>query len=202
MASRALRAWQTRSRTVLDELEAAHAVVGGARRARTFARQQINQAYVVLLASQFQRFCRDLHSDCMNALASHPPFATIATVLEASLKASLRLNSGNVNPPNIAADFARFGIDLWQVAGQRNPRTAARGSKLEALNRWRNAIAHQDFRSKQFGGRETIRISEVRVWRSACECLAVELRCGSLPILEESHRRSALVGGYDGEGQR
>lgn len=174
MASRALRAWQTRSRTVLDELEAAHAVVGGARRARAFARQQVTQAYVVLLASQFQRFCRDLHSDCTGALAAHPPFAPITAVLEASLRAGIRLNAGNANPANIAADFARFGIDLWHLAGQRNPRTAGRRAKLEALNRWRNAVAHQDFRSAQLGGRETVRIREVRAWRSACEGLAMD----------------------------
>jgi len=63
MPSRALRNWQTRSRKVLDEVEAAHAVVGGGRGARGFARQQINQAYVVLLSSQFQRFCRELHDE-------------------------------------------------------------------------------------------------------------------------------------------
>ncbi|HSU12660.1 hypothetical protein [Longimicrobium sp.] len=159
---------------MLDELEAAHAVVGGARRARTFARQQVNQAYVVLLASQFQRFCRDLFSDSIDALATHPPFAALAPVFNAALPAAIRLNSGNANPTNIAADFGRFGFDLWKSAIQKDPRTAARREKLEALNRWRNAFAHQDFRNPQLRGRETIRIRDVRAWRTACDCLAVD----------------------------
>src|SRR3954470_8606431 len=173
MPSRALRAWQTRSRKVLDELEAAHAVVGGARRARTFARQQINQAYVVLLASQFQRFCRDLHSDSLDALASHPPFAALVPVFNAALPA-IRLNSGNANAASIASDFGRFGFDLWRSTIQKDPRTAGRREKLKSLNRWRNAVAHQDFRNPQLRGRETVRISEVRAWRTACDCLAVD----------------------------
>lgn len=83
MSSRALRNWQTRSRKVLDEVEAAHAVVGGGRGARAFARQQINQAYVVLLSSQFQRFCRDLHSDAVDYLAAQPALAAVAPLLKA-----------------------------------------------------------------------------------------------------------------------
>ena len=58
MSSIALQVWQTRGRQALDEVEAAHAAVGGAGRGRRYTTQQINQAYVVLLCSQFQRFCR------------------------------------------------------------------------------------------------------------------------------------------------
>jgi hypothetical protein len=174
MASRALRAWQTRSRTVLDELEAAHAVVGGARRARAFARQQINQAYVVLLASQFQRFCRDLHSNAAAALIQTPAFAPLDPVLRECLSQRRRLNAGNATPSNIASDFLRFGFDIWAAAARRDQRTSQRRDKLEALNRWRNAVAHQDFSNAQLNGRETLRISEVRAWRSACESLAVD----------------------------
>lgn len=174
MPSRALRAWQTRSRKVLDEIEAAHAVVGGARRARAFARQQINQAYVVVLASHFQKFCRDLHSDCIDALRSHPPFASLIPLFEASLAAGTRLSHGNATVANITADFSRFGVDLWVFAAKRDPRLASRREKLEILNRWRNAFAHQDFRNGQLGGRQTVRLSEVRSWRAACDVLAVD----------------------------
>ena len=174
MASRALRNWQTRSRKVLDEVEAAHASVGGRRGARAFARQQINQAYVVLLSSQFQRFCRDLYSDAADFIIAQPTFAAIAPLLRASLSQNRRLDSGNAHPGNIASDFSRFGFDIWVMATQRDARAAARREKLEALNRWRNAIAHQDFRNRQLGGRETVRLSEVRAWRSACDALTVD----------------------------
>lgn len=171
MPSRALRNWQTRSRKVLDEVEAAHAVVGGGRGARGFARQQINQAYVVLLSSQFQRFCRDLHSDAADFLAAQSTFASIAPLLTASLSHERRLDTGNPNPGNIASDFNRYGIEIWKLVSKRNAHTRRRRERLE---RWRNAIAHHDFRSPHLDGRETVRISEVRSWRAACDGLAID----------------------------
>ena len=42
------------------------------------------------------------------------------------------------------------------------------------MNRWRNAIAHQDFRHPRLGGRDTLRFAEVKLWRSACQALAVD----------------------------
>jgi len=173
MPSRALRNWQTRSRKVLDEVEAAHAVVGGGRGARGFARQQINQAYVVLLSSQFQRFCRDLHTDAADFLASHS-YAQLAPVLKASLSLGRRLDSGNPNPTTIASDFGRFGVDVWALARQQDARTLQRREKLEVLNRWRNAVAHQDFRNPHLQGRESVRLGEIRAWRAACDGLAVD----------------------------
>jgi hypothetical protein len=174
MPSRALRNWQTRSRKVLDEVEAAHAVVGGGRGARGFARQQINQAYVVLLSSQFQRFCRELHDEAADFLAAQPAFATLAPMLKASLSQFRRLDSGNPNPSNIASDFYRFGFDIWVLANNRDARTRGRRERLEELNRWRNAIAHQDFRSPRLDGRESVRLAEIRGWRKACVGLAVD----------------------------
>lgn len=174
MSSRALRNWQTRCRKVLDEVEAAHAVVGGGRGARAFARQQINQAYVVLLSSQFQRFCRDLHDEAGDFLSTRNKFAPLAPLLRASLSYARRLDSGNPNPSNILSDFNRFGIDIWAMAAQQDMRTRKRRERLEALNRWRNAIAHHDFRSPHLRGRETVRIAEIRRWRSACDGLAVD----------------------------
>ena len=174
MSSRALRNWQTRSRKVLDEVEAAHAVVGGGRGARGFARQQINQAYVVLLSSQFQRFCRDLHNEAADFLAAQAAYASLAPVLKASLSLGRRLDSGNPNPSNIGTDFNRFGVDVWALARQKNKRTVRRREKLEMLNRWRNAVAHQDFSNTALEGRETVRLSEIREWRGACDGLAVD----------------------------
>ncbi|HEX8903609.1 MAG TPA: hypothetical protein VF771_02065 [Longimicrobiaceae bacterium] len=159
---------------MLDELEAAHAVVGGARRARAFARQQVNQAYVVLLASQFQRFCRDLYTEAVDHLLNQPAYATLEPVLRASLFANRRLNVGNANPSNIGADYGRFGVRFWSMVAAADPRNEARQRKIEELHRWRNAVAHADFSDPAFARRETLRMSEIRVWRSACSALAVE----------------------------
>lgn len=175
MPSRALRHWQTRSRKVLDEFEAAHALVGGTPAARRFARQQIAQAYVVLLCSQFQRFCRDLHSEATNYLVRQPSFAALAPLLRAALDTGRRLDLGNPNPSNLGADFSRFGFSLWPWMHQFDSRNAGRQRQLEELNRWRNAVAHQDFRNAALAGRDSVRIAEIRKWRRACSALAVDL---------------------------
>lgn len=174
MPSRALRQWQTRSRKVLDEMEAAHEVVGGGRGARSFARQQIAQAYVVLLASQFQRYCRDLHSEAMDHIASQPTFRVLKPVLSASLIVARRLDAGNANPANIAADYGRFGFRIWDHLHLHDARTGSRRNRLEELNRWRNAVAHQDFSNRALEGRDTLTITEVRRWRRTCSSLAVD----------------------------
>lgn len=63
MPSESLIAWQGSRAAELDELEAALRAVGGIGRGRRHATQQLNQAYAVLLSSQFQGFCRDLHTE-------------------------------------------------------------------------------------------------------------------------------------------
>jgi hypothetical protein len=62
MPSRSFELWNTDRRQALDQIAAAHAAVGGVGPGRRYATQQINQAYATLLSSQFQGFCRDLHS--------------------------------------------------------------------------------------------------------------------------------------------
>jgi len=174
MVSLALRNWQTRSRKVLDEVEAAHASVGGRRGARAFARQQINQAYVVLLSSQFQRFCRDLYDESADYLISRPEHAPLNPLLRGLLIRGRRLDRGNPNPANIGADFERLGVSFWDAVRSRSRRNAVRQRRLEELNTWRNAVAHQDFRDAGLGGRDHVSLAQVRQWRSACNALAVE----------------------------
>ncbi|HEX8695991.1 MAG TPA: hypothetical protein VF746_26485 [Longimicrobium sp.] len=174
MPSIALQVWQSRGRQALDEVEAAHAAVGGAGRGRRYATQQINQAYVVLLCSQFQKFCRDLHTEGVDHLTSQPAFMPLAMLLNTSIIVGRKLSVGNASPGNIGADFARFGFRFWDEVLRRDRRNGGRQAKLDELVRWRNAIAHQDFTSPMLAGRETLRLSEVRAWRSVCESLAVE----------------------------
>lgn len=54
MPSNALRNWRRGGKQALDEIEAAHAAIGGSGPGRRYATQQINQAYAVMLSSQFQ----------------------------------------------------------------------------------------------------------------------------------------------------
>ncbi|HEX6745924.1 MAG TPA: HEPN domain-containing protein [Longimicrobium sp.] len=159
---------------MLDELEAAHAVVGGARRARAFARQQINQAYVVLLASQFQRFCRDLYNESADHLTNQPAHGPLNLILRNLLTTGNKLDRGNANVGNIGSDFEKLGVEFWDTVRNRARTNPDRQRKLDEMNNWRNAVAHQDFTRVGDGKKETVTITQVRAWRSACNALAVE----------------------------
>lgn len=67
MPSRALAEWRGRRSDELDELLAAHAAVGGTGRGRRYATEQVNRAYALAVAAQFQGFCRDLHSEAVRS---------------------------------------------------------------------------------------------------------------------------------------
>lgn len=174
MPSRALRHWQTRSRKVLDEFEAAHALVDGTRAARRFARQQLAQAYVVLLCSQFQRFCRELHDEAIDDLTSEATHEPLNGILRSMLTGGRRLNSGNANPATLGSDFGRLGISFWDEVRRHDGRNARRQQLLDELNEWRNAIAHQDFRNPKLNGGEQVRLQDVRRWRRCCDALAMD----------------------------
>ena len=175
MPSASLIRWQSVRGVELDEVEAAHRALGGSGRGRRFATQQLNHAYAVLLSSQFQGFCRDLYAECVDALVPSlqpiPLQATLRTLLERDLK----LMTGNPNPGWIGADFGRLGLNFWPAMQTHSPRTLGRQKKLEDLNIWRNAIAHQDFRKLSAGSGviPNLRLSQVQDWRSACNQLAI-----------------------------
>jgi hypothetical protein len=137
MPSHALRHWQTRSRKVLDEFEATHAQLGGSSSSRRFARQQIAQAYVVALCSQFQRFCRDLHEEAVDGLTSDPAHEPLGRILRSNLSTGRRLDSGNPSPGNLGNDFGKLGVQFWDEVRQHNARNADRQKQLEELNGWR-----------------------------------------------------------------
>jgi hypothetical protein len=174
MPSRALAIWQVEARRALNEIDAAHRAVGGIRRGRRFAVQQINQAYVLLLSSHFQRFCRALHTECVEHLLGSPQFAAIRLIVYSSLVEGRKLNWGNANAGNIGSDYARLGLDIWSGVHAGNPRSEERQRKLEELNLWRNAIAHHDFDKPRLAGRTELTLSEVRAWRRACNALALD----------------------------
>jgi hypothetical protein len=68
--------------------------------------QQINQAYALLLSSQFQGFCRDLHSECARLLLVPGSSPAIQAVHFTNIMHGRRLDSGNPTPGNIGADLA------------------------------------------------------------------------------------------------
>jgi hypothetical protein len=174
MPSTSFQTWSNTRLRSLDEIEAAHQSVGGGGPGRKYATQQINQAYAVLLSSQFQAFSRDLHSECAEKLVETVPLPDVRTILRTGFIAARKLDSGNANPGNLGADFSRFVMSFWDDVKKRHAQNKARQDLLEDLNAWRNAIAHQEFSSPRCKGRTTIQLSMIRRWRQACEALSAD----------------------------
>lgn len=174
MSSASLTTWLGPRANDLDEIEAAHAAVGGSKRGRRWATEQINHAYTVLLSSQFQGFCRDLHSECVDWFVTTALPGRLHAIVRAEFLFGRRLDRGNPSPDNIDADFQRLGIDLWPQLRHADARTTHRRKRLAELGEWRNAIAHQDFRNPKLTPAR-IRLSTVQSWRSICGALAVAM---------------------------
>jgi hypothetical protein len=172
MPSVALQDWTVVRAVALDEIENAHRSVGGSGPGRRYATQHLNQAYAVLLSAQFQAFCRNLHTECVDALVPRVAIRAFQPRLRAELLWNRKLDRGNPNPGNIGADFARLGLGFWAVVAPADARNPARKAQLEELNLWRNAVAHQDFDPVVLGGSTTLHLARVRSWRSACNGLA------------------------------
>jgi RiboL-PSP-HEPN len=174
MPSRSRRTWKADARRALDELEAVHRSVGGSGRGRRLALQQINQAYVVLLASWFQAYCRDLHTECIDHLIQFVQPVGAKGFLRRRLMDGRKLDSGNPNPGNLGSDFGRLGVELWSEIQVHDSSAKARQDTLDALNRWRNAIAHQDFSHPFLVGTNRVQLTEIRRWRRVCNALAMD----------------------------
>jgi hypothetical protein len=180
MPSRSWQEWNSTRASKLDEIEAAHRSIGGVARGRRYATEQINHAYAMLLASQFQGFCRDLHSECVDFIVRSvsPMVATVApavvqSVLRAVFVLGRHLDKGNANPGNIGSDFNRLGVLFWTQVYTDDSDNEERRQLLEDLNTWRNAIAHQDFDPSKLGGTTMLPLSQVRKWRRTCNRLAL-----------------------------
>jgi hypothetical protein len=173
MPSNSYRQWRTTRTAALDEIAEAHAAVGGTARGRRHATQQINRAYAILLAAEFQGYCRDLHTECVyHLLRVLAPPSTIRSLLRAELVRGRQLDRGNAQPSSLGADFGRLDIDLWTALREKDANSIRWRADLELLNEWRNAIAHQDFTSSRLGGIIILRLERVRRWRASCHRLA------------------------------
>ncbi|MCC6334315.1 MAG: hypothetical protein IT380_10050 [Myxococcales bacterium] len=148
MPSTALTHWQNDSAHKLDELENAHGAVSGRRtgRGRRYLTEQLNHAYLVALAAQFQKFCRDLHTEATNHLMNTIGNQDVRQVFLSIMTQGRKLDSGNANSPNITSDYKRLGIvKVFDELKQLNALNEARKKRLDQLVTWRNAIGHQDF---------------------------------------------------------
>jgi hypothetical protein len=171
MPSKAFRRWSKAQAAALDQMENAHASVGGTGPGRRHATDQINQAYAVLLASQFQAFCRELHTESVAYLVDAIEPSNLRPIVRAEFTRERKLDKGNANPGNLGEDFGRLGVEFWDEVKKLSPRNSTRNKSLEMLNLWRNAIAHQHFDPSKLGSTK-LGLAQVRKWRNACRGLA------------------------------
>ena len=170
MPSQAFERWRMDRMAALDEIERAHRGMGGIGPGSRTTTRQLNQAYVLLLSSQFQGFCRDLHTECVRAISRILPTAELQTLMREGLLMGRKLDTGNPNPGNIGADFNRFNLPFWALVEAAPPRNARRKTLLEQMNRWRNAISHNAFDTGMLrSGHPVLALAEVRRWRKACD---------------------------------
>ena len=163
--------WNGERAEALDEIENAHALIGGTDRGRRYATRQINYAYTALLSSHFQGFCRDLHSECVDHIVAATP-VPLQELLKVEFDWNRSLSKGNPHPGALGSDFGRLGIDFWAAIYGLDARNHRRRESLQELIDWRNAIAHQDFDSVAPDGNRTLHLMRVRGWRSVLNVLS------------------------------
>lgn len=173
MPSASLQLWQSERAVAIQEIQAAHASVGGTERGRRYATQQINQAYVMVLSGQFQGFCRDLHTEWVDYLTAAVSPSALQGIVRGGFLRERRLDKGNPSPGNIGEDFNRLGLKFWESVSKQSSTNSQRQKHLEVLNAWRNAVAHQSFDPAKLGGKTSVNLVEVRQWNSACDGLAL-----------------------------
>lgn len=95
-----------------------------------------------------------------------------------ALTRNRQLDRGNASAGSIGADFKAFDLYIWEAARRLDARTPLRARRLDQLNVWRNAIAHQDFdfshhQRELVGEPARLGLSDVRAFPSSCDGLAV-----------------------------
>lgn len=166
MTSRALQVWLGRRASELDEFESLLRQPG-----RRLGVERMTHAYATDVSAQFQGFSRDLHGEASARIAAAAS-APLQPVIQVALTRDRALDRGNPHSGALAADFGRLGIKLWDELYARDPGNRRRSRLLDdEMNRWRNAIAHQDFDRHGLGG-VRLRVPSVRRWRAACGVLA------------------------------
>ena len=171
MSSNSLLRWSGERANALNEIENAHAMIGGSERGRRYATQQVNYSYATLLSSHFQGFCRDLHTESVERIVAIVP-GSIQWFVSAEFVWNRGLDRGNPNSGVIGADFGRLGVDFWPDVDALDARNVRRRAMLQELIAWRNAIAHQDFDPVAPTGEPSLHLATVKAWRSALNGLA------------------------------
>jgi hypothetical protein len=105
----------------------------GPERARRYATLQINHAYTLLLSSQFQGFCQDLHSEAVVFITSNTTPLWAADILRLTMTLGRALDNKNPTPSAIGSDFARPGMKCWPKVPAMDACNAARQREADPM---------------------------------------------------------------------
>src|SRR4051812_36379355 len=141
MGSTALAAWTTTAAGRFDQLLAMHLQATGDKPGRRWGTTQFNRGLMVILVSQLQAYCRDLH-DC--AVREHVKAAVAGQkqLLEVRLTEGRKLDVGNPRRSALGADFGRLGFSLIDQLKSARSDAEADLEDLDTLVDFRNAVAH------------------------------------------------------------
>jgi hypothetical protein len=144
--------WLTARQAKIDELRRAHAVVGnvgpgsGAGRPPKRGTQQLNEALVLRIVTEFQGFIRDLLDlGTLRIVRGAGALPRYQTQLISAASHDRAINRGNPNMDSIRRDVERLGItQLGAELGKHNMKHSADVATLRELVELRNALAHSD----------------------------------------------------------
>lgn len=177
MPSSSLSTWVYARTDRVTRLRAAHQALGGTGPGRRWVTDELNQALILRLASEFQGFARDLHDEAGLFVAEcvAPGNLSVQDNLRIPYTFNRKLNQGNADPGTLGSDFGLFGIVLWAGLQARfQDRAKDWNYKLAALNMARNGIVHDDAakiaRVQADGWPFTLR--SVDRWKAALDGLA------------------------------
>ncbi|MDO3649905.1 hypothetical protein [Nocardia mangyaensis] len=165
--SPALIKWNGDRAAALDSMVAVHGKVVDGKVGRQYATGHLNRALFVVLASEFQGYCRDLHDEAAWVMTDglEPPGDPRIPILRAALVRGRKLDGGNAQPSSIGSDFSSIGMDFWPAVEAMYPTKRAQWRAfLENMNRTRNAIAHRDD-NKLADTQEPITLATFKKWR-------------------------------------
>lgn len=179
MPSMALASWRADRQQRLDELLAAHQIIGGAGPGRRWRTRELNWALTLRLAGEFQGFARHLHDLAVDHFVDTLASANtqLADTLRARMTTNRQLDRGNAQPSSLGSDFALLGLTLWPALERLDPRTPAWNASLARLNIARNAIAHVDqpqLDQLRVQG-HPVTLAAVRTWRRDLDRLAATM---------------------------
>ena len=182
MPSASLIQWQTNRMPRLQQVELQCAAVLAAPVPNPDLLDENLRGYVLLLSAHFQGYCRDLHTEAAQVIASKVR-ASLQALIQSQFRAYRKLDQGNPNVENLKADFRRFGHVLDLAS---DPANVPHLADLSAMNKWRNIAAQ----GTPIPAGVPLHLPAFQSWRNSCDGLATSLDSMVYNMLRTNLRRN------------